>query len=257
MKNLQFDKPQIRGIEIKRCSLTEQSYKEHLHEELSIGFIEDGETVVCFNGEEYSFSKGEGIIIPPFVSHICKPKDINNWKFVMMYIDSSYYEGQINSLKPRKLTGTGLTKLNDLVRSMSVEYDNFHVENKLIEFLSSYIFMEEKIDEICQLNTIEKIYNHIKANFLEDITLESLETSFNLNKFSIIRGFKSTYNITPSSFQLQLKVAYAKGLLGKGMNVLDVCSEVGFYDQSHFIREFKKAHGITPLKYQRDVIRGI
>lgn len=254
-KKLQFDKPSISGVEIKRCSHLEQSCKEHLHEELSIGYIEEGSTTVCFNDKECIFSKGEGIIIPPFMSHICRPRDINNWKFVMMYIDTSYYEEQINSLIPRRLTGIGLTKFKDLLRLMSEEHTNFEVENALIELLTTYIFMEQKVDEGNRYKTSENIYNYIKGHYLEDITLQKLETIFNINKFTIIRCFKSRYNTTPSSFQLQLKVAYSKGLLAKAMSILDVCSEAGFYDQSHFTREFKKAHGITPLKYQKDIVR--
>lgn len=256
IKGIQFNKPLISGVEIKRCSHSEQSYKEHLHEELSIGYIEEGSTVVNFNDRDYVFSKGEGIIIPPYVSHICRPKDINLWKFVMMYIDTSYYEGQINSLVPRRLTNIELTKFQDLLKLILQKHANFEVENALIELLITCIPMDEKSNGSRQHKALENIYNYIKDNYLEDITLQSLETIFNMSKFTIIRCFRFVYNTTPSSYQLQLKVAYSKGLLAKGMSILDVCSEAGFYDQAHFTREFKKAHGITPLKYQKNIMGG-
>ena len=258
IKNIKFNRPLISGIEIKRCSQTEQSYKEHLHKELSIGHIEEGSTVVCFNNEDYVFTKGEGIIIPPFLSHICRPNDIKHWQFVMIYIDTSYYKGQIDNLVPRKLTNFELNIFQDFLRLISKKHVSFEfeVENALIELLITCVFTNGKMNEGRPYETIDKIYNYIKDNYLEEITLQRLEKIFNLNKFTIIRGFKSVYNTTPSSFLLQLKVAHSKDLLAKGMSILDVCSEVGFYDQAHFTREFKKAHGKTPSKYQKDIVGG-
>lgn len=255
MKNLQFERLPVKGVEIKRCSFSEQSYKEHLHEELSIGYIEEGSTVVGFHGQDHSFAEGDGIIIPPYVSHICRPKDVDHWQFVMLYIDISYYEGQLQGLMPRRLSDGELAKFMDFLRLLSEKHAGFELENALIDLLLSCTPADEKSNTSRQTRTLEGIYKHIKHNYLENITLESLEALFGMNRFSIIRGFKSLYNTTPSSFQLQLRVAYSKGLLARGMSLLDVCSEAGFYDQAHFTREFKKAHGKTPLLYKNDILR--
>jgi len=252
IKNIKFKRSSIKGIEIKRCSYSEQSYKEHVHEELSIGYIEKGATAFDFNGKNYSFTEGEGIIIPPYISHICQPIDLNYWQFVMLYIDTSYYEGEFNV--PRKLIDIELDKFKDFLGNLSGKNADFEVENTLIDLLTTCTLLDEKNNIPRPDKVLENIYNYIKNNYLENITLESLETIFNLNKFTIIRGFKSIYNTTPSSFQLQLKVAHSKGLLARGMNILDVSSEAGFYDQAHFTREFKKANGKTPLQYHKDIL---
>ncbi|MEN6327265.1 MAG: AraC family ligand binding domain-containing protein, partial [Syntrophomonas sp.] len=186
IKNIKFKRPSIKGVEIKRCSYSEQSYKEHLHEELSIGYIEKGSTVVDLNGKNYSFAEGDGIIIPPYVSHICRPTDIDYWQFVMMYIDISYYEGEINV--PRKLTDIELTKCKDFLGLLSGKYADFEVENTLIDLLITCTLMNKKSNGPKPDKVLENIYNYIKFNYLENITLESLETIFNINKFTIIRG---------------------------------------------------------------------
>ena len=67
----------IDGLEIKQCSRRQQSYKKHLHKELSIGLIERGSTVVDFGGEKFVFGKDDLIVIPPFLSHRCSPENIN------------------------------------------------------------------------------------------------------------------------------------------------------------------------------------
>ncbi|MCX7773643.1 MAG: AraC family transcriptional regulator [Clostridia bacterium] len=254
-KNIEFKRLPIKGVEIKHCSYSEQSYKEHLHEELSIGYIEEGSTLVGFGGKDYLFTQGDGIIIPPYVSHICRPSDVDRWRFVMMYIDVSYIDCVNHHFKPRKLSAVELARFNDFLACLAEKHTDFELENALVELLVECMLNDGRSVTFTRNRALEDIYNYIKCNYLESITLESLERTFNINKFSIIRGFKSLYNTTPSSFQLQLKVSYSKGLLARGMNIVDACHEAGFYDQAHFTREFKKAHGKTPLQYQKDIVK--
>ena len=81
--------------------------------------------------------------------------------------------------------------------------------------------------------------------------LDGLTELFGVNKYAIIRKFKDIYHTTPGAFQLQLRVAHSKTMLAGGRSVQDVVCAMGFYDQAHFIREFKKMNGITPSSYQK------
>jgi AraC-like DNA-binding protein len=251
MKKIEFERTPIKGIEIKRGSCP--SYKEHLHEELSIGLIEKGSTVVELHGEFHPFSEGDAILIPPYVSHICRPDDIEHWQFVMMYVDPSYYDGEIQGFVPRKLSGAErkqFIRLLEFFRKTSADFD---LENALVELLISCSPAEGESKTNRQEHILKSIQDYIKTDFRENITLASLESMFHINRFSIIRGFRLLYNTTPSSFQLQRRAAFGKKLLAGGMSILDACSEAGFYDQAHFTREFKKAFGITPFEYRKSV----
>ena len=72
---------------------------------------------------------------------------------------------------------------------------------------------------------------------------------FHIDKFKLIRSFKKLYNITPSAYQLQLKVDYSKQLMKTEPDLISVALASGFYDQAHFTREFKKTTGMTPRYY--------
>ena len=253
-KSIYFQKSRIKGVEIKRCSNTEHSFKEHLHREISMGYIEKGSTEVSFNGKRYIFTENEAIIIPPYVTHICQPENIESWQFIMVYIDASYYFGEILEFEPRKLSDDETKKFLEFVRLLNGKYSGFAEENALVELIIDCSNITDKSNSFKNTKNIQKIYKYIMKNYLDNITLDKLESIFKINKFSIIRGFKSLYNTTPSSFQLQLKVAYSKELLGKGFDLLEVSTEAGFYDQAHFTKEFKKAYGITPLKYKLDIV---
>ncbi|MDZ7820178.1 MAG: helix-turn-helix domain-containing protein [Aliarcobacter sp.] len=48
---------------------------------------------------------------------------------------------------------------------------------------------------------------------------------------------------------------FAKELLKKGFSIVETALECGFYDQSHFHRNFKKIVAITPKEYQDNFIQ--
>ena len=39
--------------------------------------------------------------------------------------------------------------------------------------------------------------------------------------------------------------------INQNKSLAQIANEVGFYDQSHFIRNFKKIEGITPSQYKK------
>ena len=54
-------------------------------------------------------------------------------------------------------------------------------------------------------------------------------------------------------FTFEVKPAYGKGLLKSSNDIADIALRSGFYDQAHFTKEFKKAYGITPLNYYKNL----
>ncbi len=55
----------------------------------------------------------------------------------------------------------------------------------------------------------------------------------------------------PHTYQLQLRMARARRLLQRGMEPGDVAAQLGFTDQSHLTRHFKRLFRLTPGQYAR------
>lgn len=74
-----------------------------------------------------------------------------------------------------------------------------------------------------------------------------------LSKYYMIRKFKNDVGLTPHKFLLQNRIRKAQRLLQKGLKVADVAAEMGFYDQSHFVKSFRKVMKIPPEEYLQSV----
>lgn len=92
---------------------------------------------------------------------------------------------------------------------------------------------------------------YIEANLWSPLELELLAEKANLSKFHFCRIFKRHIGMNPMKFVAALRIEHAKKLLKKNdLTVSLVANEVGFNDLSNFIRQFKKATGVTPTTYR-------
>lgn len=249
-RHLEFSRSIIEGVEIKRCRNVPHEYKSHVHHELSLGYIEEGSTDLTLNDRTIFYRSGDGVIIPPLMTHRCAPKDINRWGYVMLFVVPGYYRDRVGFGQAKKLTGNQARKLKGFIEQLLIEKIPDTLENILIELLLE--FGDKDIPEMTFTDTSENvkmIHDYILNHVKDEITLDKLQQISGLNKFSIIRNFKKLYLTTPAAYHLQFRVAEAKRLLSNGAEVLDVCEELRFYDQAHLIREFKKMYGITPGTY--------
>lgn len=195
---------------------------------------------------------GDAVIIMPYVIHNCQPVDIDNWAFTMIYLADSYKEaftkflGEDLKIGIAKLGPYEFSLIKNLSKTLLSDNNEFGEEVEIIDCLNSIIdSIEVKIEKKINTN-IESIRNYINNNFLEELSLDTLQGMFNIDKFKLIRSFKKLYNITPSAYQLQLKVDYSKQLMKTEPDLISVALASGFYDQAHFTREFKKTTGMTP-----------
>ena len=92
---------------------------------------------------------------------------------------------------------------------------------------------------------------YINKNIFEKVIIEDISRDLNISKAYFNRMFKKAEGITPYSYVLNLKIEKAKVLLSKGEDISEVALQIGFFDQSHLNRVFKKNVFMTPNEYKK------
>jgi AraC-like DNA-binding protein len=100
---------------------------------------------------------------------------------------------------------------------------------------------------------LRRARSFIEQNLTSDIPLESLATAAGISKFHLARQFTLAYGLPPHAYQLRARISQARELLARGVAVKLVSVELGFADQSHFGRHFRRITALTPAEYQRRV----
>jgi len=91
----------------------------------------------------------------------------------------------------------------------------------------------------------------LDARFSENVSLDELASASRLSRFHVLRTFAAAVGLPPHAYQNRLRVNSALKLLAAGMSLADVATEVGFADQSHLHRHFKRIVGVTPGAFAR------
>ena len=99
---------------------------------------------------------------------------------------------------------------------------------------------------------IKKAVAHIDEHFAERLTLTELARISGMSETSFRRTFTQVMEMTPGEYIATIRINHARKLLTTtSMKVYDIAEACGFYDQSHFIRTFKRLRRQTPAKYRR------
>ena len=113
-------------------------------------------------------------------------------------------------------------------------------------------FLRSKLGNYTQQERlIQKGITTIYANN-GHIAVEKLSQQLEISKRSLERLFRETIGITPKHFTNIIRLQHSLRLLrnkSAAENITGVAYECGYYDQSHFIREFRNMVGITPRQY--------
>jgi AraC-like DNA-binding protein len=98
---------------------------------------------------------------------------------------------------------------------------------------------------------IERAKHYLHDKFNESVSLDELVALTMLSRFHLVRAFALHTGIPPHAYQLKLRIERACVLLRAGVAAAEAATQVGFADQSHFTRHFKRIRRITPGQYAR------
>jgi AraC-like DNA-binding protein len=90
------------------------------------------------------------------------------------------------------------------------------------------------------------VHEAIEACYAEPLTLERLARLAGMSKFHLLRQFKLTYGLPPHAYLRQVRVERARRLILAGGDLAHAATTVGFADQAHMTRIFRRTLGYTP-----------
>jgi hypothetical protein len=212
---MEFRRSILEGVEIKRCRNVAHA-KPHVHNELSLGYIIEGSANLSFKEKTLLYESGDGVIIPPLMTHQCAPREIDHWAYDMLFVSPGYYSDAVRFSRAKKLAGHQARKLKRFIGQLLQERTPDALENILIELLLEFGDRDNSESAANAGAAIETIHDYILSHLRDDLTLDKLQQISGLNKFTMIRNFKKSYLTTPAAYHLQNRVAEAKQLLSRG-----------------------------------------
>ena len=100
---------------------------------------------------------------------------------------------------------------------------------------------------------ISRAIERLSEDFDQPLRVDSLARELGMSVSSLQHHFKAVTTMSPSQYQKRLRLLEARRLLlGESLDAAGAAHRVGYYDASHFNREYKSLFGVPPM---RDVAR--
>jgi AraC-like DNA-binding protein len=154
--------------------------------------------------------------------------------------------------------------LLNLHLTLEKNFSPLEQESELVSVVGSMLAQLNGITGGSQISrkesgNIKLIQDYLRYHYAETVSLAQLASMVNLSSFYFLRVFRDQVGVPPHEYQTQLRVSQARKLIQNGCPISQAALETGFFDQSHFTRNFRRIVGITPGRYlsQSNIVQDV
>ncbi len=252
---------------------------EHSHSFFEMIYIISGSGKQRVNKSSFSYKQGNLFLLTPEDSHFFEIESTTQFLFIRfneVYIKS----GKMHKETRRQLEyllrnathqpGCVIRKESDrtvikpLMEAIIREQGNHDVYSKQLtgHFLDTIIALVARniamtLPDSVNDNTEGKALNilqYIQSNIYHPELLRASRISnhFGISESYLGRYFKKHSNETMQQYITNYKLKLIENrLLHSNMRVIEIANELGFTDESHLIRTFKKYKGVNPTQFKK------
>ena len=160
---------------------------------------------------------------------------------------SAFNDGVLNSMMERLRDELTRRKASPLFVQGIAQEIAVHLARNYVEMLK-----ERSASPSLPAFKLRQITDWMGEHIADEFSLERLAERAGLSKFHFTRLFKNAMGVSPSRYQLNLRMDAARRLLRETKKgVLDVALDVGYSNPSRFAQLFRRETGLTPSNYRR------
>lgn len=166
---------------------------------------------------------------------------------------------QLNAIGLKGLLNVPVKEFNNIVvegsqacKSLDALYNQLVLKKNFDEQVQSIRkWISQKISVSQSFKSIIPVYNLYYSQKLNDLTVKELCDKIYISDRQLRRISAEWLGMNTESFLLYSKYLSSLHLLHKSnLSLTQIGLNAGYYDQSHFIREFKSFTDLTPREYQ-------
>ena len=256
------------GIESVRAHFVGHAYDPHWHDSFLVGVTEQGVQQFDCRRVRHRSTPGHVFLLEPGEIHDGHAPTEDGFTYSTLYLDPTWVDSQLRALFEHapgdSLPSFADTLCNDerLARATALAFQAVHTQDlrivrqtamdDLLACLTRHLHWRRRLNPDPRLPlTAQRARDYLHANLERDIGLEDLAQACGIDRFRLTRAFKAAFGLAPHAYLIQLRLARARRLLARGQSPTEVAMALGFADQSHLGRWFRRAYQLTPADYRR------
>ena len=252
---------QLPDLEVLSGNFPRHVFPRHTHDGLMLSLIDQGAQKVTHKGTSYIGAPGQIVSMAPNEAHSGEPAAEEGWGYHSMTVSSALLEQTIGLCANRfcseiviedaGLSGSMAALIGCLDTATPLEVES-RLSGLLETFAERYarpVWKPARVGREDQ--AVEQARAYLAANLHINVTMADLSRAVGLDAFRLNRAFSARLGLPPHAWHLQCRVREAQARLAAGETVSHVAFDLGFSDQAHLTRLFKRLSGVTPARYRQ------
>ena len=252
-------RPPVAGItEVFHAHIVDWSYPAHSHDTWTVLIVDRGAIDYSLDTRRCAAAGASVAILPPGVVHDGQPAGGARegfWKR-NLYLEADQL--------PVESIGAAVDKtvLTDEVlrRALSELHDSLVTGEEALDGESRLALIRDRIlrhlrpltvPETPEIGIAHQLRQLLDERAVQPLRLGDAAAMLDRSVPHLVRSFTSTFGVSPHAYLVGRRIDAARPLLLAGLPTAEVAATVGFYDQAHFTRHFKRHLSTTPARYAR------
>lgn len=242
-------------------------YAPHSHTHWSLGAITAGESTFRYRDDYYRIDAGSLVLMNPNWVHACNPIDNRPWSYLMLYVDTEWltnlrYEAGLLGAPRWQDIATAVIRERECYAGycrmtaclMDPQRDLLDKQTEVVEYLSALMHAldGQSAQPLPKAPAIlRELAAYLDEHAVEELSLDELCERTGYSPGHLIRAFKQHFGFTPHAYLINRRIQLGQHELKGGTPIAEAALNVGFSDQPHFQRTFKRLVAATPNQYRQ------
>ncbi|MFE2019048.1 AraC family ligand binding domain-containing protein [Streptomyces sp. NPDC059499] len=252
-------RPRVEGIdEVFHARFADHAYPMHTHDAWTLLIVDEGMVRYDLERHEHGARSSVVTLLPPHVPHNGGAATPAGFRKRVLYLNTAQIEaGLVGRAVDRPvLHDPSLRRrIHQLHLTLERPGDELEAQSRLAlvsERLAQHLRGQLGAPPSPHDRRVaHELRDLLDARFVEGVTLREAAELLHAHHTHLVRAFSKEFAMAPHQYLTGRRVDLARRLLLGGMRAPDVATSVGFYDQSHFSRHFKRVVGTSPGRYAR------
>lgn len=250
-------KPAVPGVtEVFHARYATYAYPPHAHGTWTLFIVDDGAVRYDLDRHPQGADPSIVTLLPLHVAHDGRPATSRGFRMRVLYLDGAVLGEHLigaaidRPIIPGPSLRRGVSTVHEL---LACPDDALEAESRLafvIERIRGHLRDRSDRHEWGRSGALaEELRALLDAHVVEKLTLAAASRQLGASPAHLVRCFTGTFGVAPHAYRIGRRIEIARLQLLDGRPAADVAVSVGFYDQSHFTRHFKRLVGTTPGRY--------
>lgn len=252
-------RPAVAGIvEVFHARYVDHAYPMHTHDVWTLLLVDDGAVRYDLDrrGRSHGALPATLTLLPPGVAHDGRAATPHGFRKRVLYLDDSVLEPALIGAAvdaPSIADDPLRRRVAALHAALAHPGDALEAESRLAliaERLRVHLRPRRTAPGPPGARMLADAFRDLlDARTVPGVTLAEAAATLHAHPTHLVRAFRDAFGLPPHAYLTGRRVGRARALLLEGQRPAEVAAAVGFYDQSHLSRYFKRYLGTVPSSW--------